>query len=40
MIGHDWGAIVAWVAAMHHPGRVERLVILNVPHRLASWTGF
>jgi pimeloyl-ACP methyl ester carboxylesterase len=32
VIGHDWGAIVAWVAAMHHPGRVERLVILNVPH--------
>jgi epoxide hydrolase 4 len=32
VIGHDWGAIVACVAAMHHPGRVERLVILNVPH--------
>ena len=32
VIGHDWGAIVAWVAAMHYPGRVERLVILNVPH--------
>jgi epoxide hydrolase 4 len=32
VVGHDWGAIVAWVAAMHHPGRVERLVILNVPH--------
>jgi pimeloyl-ACP methyl ester carboxylesterase len=32
VVGHDWGAIVAWVAAMHHPGRVERLAILNVPH--------
>jgi len=32
VVGHDWGAIVAWVAAMRHPGRVERLVILNVPH--------
>ena len=32
VVGHDWGAIVAWVAGMRHPGRVERLVILNVPH--------
>ncbi len=32
VIGHDWGAIAAWVAAMRHPGRVGRLVILNVPH--------
>ena len=32
VVGHDWGAIVAWIAAMRHPGRVERLAILNVPH--------
>ena len=32
VVGHDWGAIVAWIAAMRHPGRVRRLVILNVPH--------
>ena len=32
VVGHDWGAIVAWVAAMRHPGRVKRLAILNVPH--------
>jgi pimeloyl-ACP methyl ester carboxylesterase len=32
MVGHDWGAIVAWIAAMRHPERVERLAILNVPH--------
>ena len=32
LVGHDWGAIVAWIAAMRHPGRVERLAILNVPH--------
>ena len=32
VVGHDWGAIVAWIAAMHHPGRVGRLAILNVPH--------
>jgi pimeloyl-ACP methyl ester carboxylesterase len=32
VVGHDWGGIVAWAAAMLHPERVERLVILNVPH--------
>jgi len=30
--GHDWGAIVAWIAAMRYPERVRRLAILNVPH--------
>ena len=32
VVGHDWGAIVAWVAAMRHPGCVGKLAILNVPH--------
>jgi pimeloyl-ACP methyl ester carboxylesterase len=32
VVGHDWGAIVAWIVAMLHPGRVGRLAILNVPH--------
>src|SRR3712207_2350312 len=32
VVGHDWGAIVAWIAAMRHSGRVRRLAILNVPH--------
>ncbi len=32
VVGHDWGAIAAWIAAMRHPGRVGRLAILNVPH--------
>ena len=32
VVGHDWGAIVAWITAMRHPGRVGRLAILNVPH--------
>ena len=32
VVGHDWGAAVAWIAAMHHPKRVEKLAILNVPH--------
>jgi len=32
VIGHDWGAVVAWDLAQRYPERVERLVIMNVPH--------
>jgi epoxide hydrolase 4 len=32
LVGHDWGAAVAWATAITHPQRVSRLVILNVPH--------
>ena len=32
LVGHDWGAAVAWHMAMRHPERVANLAILNVPH--------
>lgn len=32
VVGHDWGAAVAWWTALHFPERVERLAILNTPH--------
>jgi epoxide hydrolase 4 len=32
LVGHDWGAAVAWETAIRHPERVENLAILNVPH--------
>jgi len=32
LAGHDWGAAVAWSAALLHPGRIAKLAILNVPH--------
>jgi epoxide hydrolase 4 len=32
VVGHDWGAAVAYATAMLHPEVVERLAILNVPH--------
>jgi pimeloyl-ACP methyl ester carboxylesterase len=32
VVGHDWGAAVAWVLAALHPERVERLVALSVGH--------
>ena len=33
VVGHDWGSIVAWTAAVVHPDRVSRVVSLNVPYR-------
>ncbi|MBO0939622.1 alpha/beta hydrolase [Fibrella sp. HMF5335] len=32
IIGHDWGAVVAWWLAASHPERVDKLVCMNVPH--------
>lgn len=34
LIGHDWGGAIAWMAALRHPDRIDRLVILNAPHPL------
>ncbi|MBI3966797.1 MAG: alpha/beta hydrolase [Chloroflexi bacterium] len=32
VVGHDWGGMAGWQAAMSYPRMVDRLVILNVPH--------
>lgn len=38
VVGHDWGAAVAWSLAQRHPGRVQSLVALSVPHPAAlAW---
>ena len=31
-VGHDWGALLLWHMAQTHPARIERLIILNIPH--------
>ena len=38
LVGHDWGAIVAWTVAARHPDRVAALTALSVPHPAAfAW---
>ena len=32
VIGHDWGAAIAWRVAMNRPELVDKLVIMSVPH--------
>ncbi len=39
VVGHDWGAVVAWAVAMRFPEMVERLAILNVPHPIRFMQG-
>ena len=34
LIGHDWGAMVAWCFAAGRIRPLERLVVMNVPHPL------
>jgi pimeloyl-ACP methyl ester carboxylesterase len=32
LVGHDWGAAVAWATAAHCPERVRTLTAVSVPH--------
>lgn len=32
LVGHDWGALVAWAFADRHPERLRTLSIVSVPH--------
>ena len=38
VVGHDWGAAVAWLTAMLSPDRVRTLTVISVPHPLAAPT--
>ena len=35
LIGHDWGAVVAWEVALEHPSQLKHLTALSVPHKAA-----
>ncbi|MFY1703802.1 alpha/beta fold hydrolase [Micromonospora sp. WMMA1923] len=35
LVGHDWGALVAWQVAAYHPDRVHTLTAVSVPHPAA-----
>lgn len=40
LVGHDWGAMIAWSLAAEHPERVRTLTAVSVPHPrafLRSW---
>jgi pimeloyl-ACP methyl ester carboxylesterase len=32
VVGHDWGAVVAWCLAIEHPQRVRSSVVISVGH--------
>lgn len=32
LVGHDWGAAVAWWVAAKYPDRLKKMVVMNVPH--------
>lgn len=32
LVGHDWGAAVAWQIANRHPSRIRTLTAVSVPH--------
>jgi pimeloyl-ACP methyl ester carboxylesterase len=38
VVGHDWGAGVAWIVAMTIPDRVRTLTAISVPHPAAPAT--
>jgi len=38
VVGHDWGAAVAWLTAILCPDRVRTLTAISVPHPLAPPT--
>lgn len=39
LIGHDWGAVIAWNFLMAHPERVSQYLALSVGHPLSYATG-
>ena len=37
VVGHDWGAVVAWHCALLRPDRFSAVVLMSVPYLQRSW---
>ncbi|NHB59430.1 alpha/beta fold hydrolase [Acinetobacter sp. 194] len=35
LVGHDWGAVVAWDVALEYPEKIKHLTAVSVPHKAA-----
>ena len=35
LVGHDWGGVLAWLAAALHPERLRTLTVVSTPHPAA-----
>ncbi|MDM1758792.1 alpha/beta hydrolase [Acinetobacter sp. 251-1] len=35
LVGHDWGAVVAWDVAQRYPEKINHLITISVPHKAA-----
>lgn len=35
LVGHDWGAVIAWSTAILHPERLKSLTAMSIPHPLS-----
>ncbi|OTG79593.1 alpha/beta fold hydrolase [Acinetobacter sp. ANC 4648] len=35
LVGHDWGAVVAWELAQKYPQKIKHLITISVPHKAA-----
>ncbi len=35
LVGHDWGAVIAWEVAQRYPEKIQHLVTISVPHKAA-----
>lgn len=35
LVGHDWGAVIAWEVAQRYPNKIKHLITISVPHKAA-----
>lgn len=40
LVGHDWGAVVAWEVALRYPDKIKHLTAISVPHKAAFMRAF